>query len=92
MTSKPFILTQALESSNLVQNAEATNIFSDHTWVGKQQDDPELANYIRHHFLQPPASRSQPYNLAQPDITDFSEFAQSEYLDQEYLHGMVRNN
>ncbi|KAK7080953.1 hypothetical protein SK128_004344 [Halocaridina rubra] len=66
----------------LVPLEELTNI----TFVGRGQDDPALVAYIRKHELFPPSDL--PYNLTQPDRKDFSQYRQSTYAEENFLHGM----
>ncbi|ROT71274.1 hypothetical protein C7M84_010413 [Penaeus vannamei] len=55
---------------------------------GFEQDDPRLVTYVRQR-MRPPAPVWQPYNLANPEKTDFSQSNQSTYADKEFLHGMT---
>ena len=50
------------------------------------QDDPRLIRLIRDHFLEPPST--QPYNLLNPQRSDYSEFGQTGII-QKYLNNMV---
>ncbi|XP_037788523.1 protein Star-like [Penaeus monodon] len=58
------------------------------SFSGIDQNNPGLVAYVRQR-MRPPAPTSQPYNLANPDKTDFSQCNQSAYADKEFLHGMT---
>ncbi|KAK7073882.1 hypothetical protein SK128_006577, partial [Halocaridina rubra] len=50
-----------------------------------KQDDPTLVDFIRREAIHLPST--EPYNLKNPDQKHFSEIGQSEYMDNQILHG-----
>ncbi|XP_047482953.1 uncharacterized protein LOC125034951 [Penaeus chinensis] len=57
------------------------------SFSGIDQNNPGLVAYVRQR-MRSPAPTSQPYNLLNPEKTDFSQCNQSAYADKEFLHGM----
>ncbi|KAK8731004.1 hypothetical protein OTU49_007744, partial [Cherax quadricarinatus] len=68
-------------------NYQPRNVrLTDETFAGRQQDDPELIQYICYHLHRP---SSLPYNLSKPQVNDHSQYGQSLHLMNNILHGMV---
>lgn len=67
-------------------NYQPRNVrLTDETFAGRQQDDPELIQYICYHLHRP---SSLPYNLSKPQVNDHSQYGQSLHLMNNILHGM----
>ena len=58
------------------------------TFMGRSQEDPALAAYIRQHEIHQPSNL--PYRLSQPNRRHYSQYRQSKYAEANFLHGMVR--
>lgn len=70
-------LTQAMPEEELTEE----------TFPGKDQEDPNLVTYIQQNVIYGPSTL--PYNLTNPDRRDFSQYKQSDYAEENFLHGMT---
>nr|XP_045621783.1 protein Star-like isoform X2 [Procambarus clarkii] len=87
VVNKEQISIRSAYSPDVERSVATERVLTRETMEGAAQDDPALVNYIRHNLLQPPSQL--PYNLSNPTKQHFSQYGQSQYVDNEVLHGMT---